>query len=77
MHFSFLPFLTDEEQTVTRGTVCFKHRSTSQKHSLWALDTMNRGNRPCSRQVISLEVFYVFRFFTFSSFFWSYLIVTR
>ncbi len=39
-------FLTDEEQALTGGTVCFKHRFTS--HSLFTSDTIHCISLSCS-----------------------------
>lgn len=42
-------FLTDEEQALTGGTVCFKHRLTS--HSVFTSDTVHCSSRSCSATV--------------------------
>lgn len=39
-------FLTDEEQALTGGTVCFKHRLTS--HSVFTSDTIHCSSHSCS-----------------------------
>lgn len=39
-------FLTDEEQALTGGTVCFKNRLTS--HSVFTSDTIHCSRRSCS-----------------------------
>lgn len=43
-------FLTDEEQALTGGTVCFKHRLTC--HSVFTSDTTQRCSRSCSCTVL-------------------------
>lgn len=47
-------FLTDEEQALTGGTVCFKHRLTS--HSLFTSDTIHCSSRLLLCSILSPQL---------------------